>query len=94
MTKLNSNLRHHSARPPSAVKPNTLVNDKPNYIPPPETASLPTPNPSPSLAAVGLDAINSRVSNLDMVDDDCDPDDDPDCEDDDSDEDRSPKNLN
>jgi len=87
MTKLNSNLRHHSARPPSAVKPNTLQ--------PPETASLPTPNPNPSLLGpVGVDAANVRLNSLDMIDDDCDPDVDDDCEDDgDEDEDRSPKHL-
>ena len=89
MPKLNPNLRHHSARPLSAVKPNTLVNDKPNYTPP-ETASMPTPNPNPSLGPVGVDAANMRLNNFDL-DADCDPDVDDDCEDDsDEDEDRSP----
>lgn len=76
MTKLNPNLRHHSARPLSTVKPNTLVNDKPNQSP--EKASLPAPNPNPS-----LDAMNSRLNtiNLEEPDDACDPDD-PDCDED------------
>ena len=94
MPKLNPNLRHHSARPLSAVKPNTLVNDKPNYTPP-ETASMPTPNPNPSLGPVGVDAANMRLNAINMADDSDDEldDDGSDDSDDNGDEDRSPKHL-
>jgi len=89
MTKMN--VRHHSVHPPSMVKPNA-GNQKPNYVPPPETASMPTPNVNPSLGPVGVDAANVRLNNFDLIDDDCDPNNDPDCEDDsDEEEDRAPK---
>ena len=72
MTKMN--VRNHSARPLSAVKPNVLVNDNSNYRPP-ETASKPTPN----LNRPGLDVTNSRLNSINM-DGECDPDVDDDCE--------------
>lgn len=95
MPKLNPNLRHHSARPPSVVKPNLAVNQKPNYVPPPETASMPTPNPNPSSPGQsGVEPANARLGKLDLeepdddeIDDECD--DDPDC-----DEDRLAPKLN
>jgi hypothetical protein len=57
MSKIN--VRHHAVHPPSGIKPNLAVNQKPNYTPP-ETAST-SPNPNPSLGQVGVDAVNSRV---------------------------------
>jgi len=69
--------RHHASHPPSTVKPNLAVNQKPKYTPPLETASI---NTNPSLPGpVGVDAVNARVNNLDLGDD-CNPDKD-DCED-------------
>jgi hypothetical protein len=80
--------RHHSAHPPTAVKPNSAVNPKPEAYVPPERAALPPPNPNPSLGAIigpTLYTVNSRVTadDFDLPGDDCDDDpDDPDCEDD------------
>jgi hypothetical protein len=69
-TKLNTNrsLRHHSAHPPSTVRPNLDINNKPNGIPT-EQAAMPTPNPNPSLGPVGLDSVNSRKSTIDFGED-------------------------
>jgi hypothetical protein len=63
--KAKANVRHHSARPVSAVKPNSAVNDKPNYAPV-EKAAMPNVNPSLP-GPVGVDG--------------CDPDDPEDCDD-------------
>jgi hypothetical protein len=78
--KLNTQFRHHAAHPPSAVKANLAINQKPN--PAPEQASIPaTPNPNPSLGPVGLDAVNSRKDFVDDNEDDQDEDTDEDDED-------------
>jgi len=78
----NINLRHHSAHPQSSVRPNLDINQKPNYVPPEEQASI---NVNPSLPGpVGVDAVNSRKDTyMDILDDD-----DPDEDTDESDEDR------
>jgi hypothetical protein len=82
MTKLN--VRHHAAHPPSSVRPNLDINKTPN-VAPPEKAAM--PNVNPSLGQVGVDAVNSRLGNLNMedtddeMDDECDPDD-SDCDED------------
>jgi hypothetical protein len=83
MTK--ANLRHHAAHPPSAVKPNLSVNQKPNYVAR-EKAAM--PNVNPSLGQVGVDAVNSRLGNLNMEDTDDEPDDECDTDASDCDEDR------
>jgi len=89
MTKMN--VRHHAVHPPSTIKPNLAVNQKPNYTPP-ETASMPTPNVNPSLGPVGVDAANMRLNTINMADDSDDEldDDGSDDSDDDEEEDRSP----
>ena len=78
------NVRHHAVHPPSTVRPNLAVNQKPNYTPL-ETAS--TPNVSPSLPGpVGVDAANMRLNTINLADDsddDCDPADDSDCDEED-----------
>jgi hypothetical protein len=83
MTK--QNVRHHAVHPPSGVKPNLSVNQKPNYVAP-ERAALPTVNPSQG--QVGVDAVNSRLGKLNMEDTDDEPDDECDPDDGDCDEDR------
>jgi hypothetical protein len=75
MAKPNVLARHHAAHPPSAVKPNVAVNQKPNY------AAMPNVNPSLP-APVALDALNSRLGKLDAEDDDNELDDDDSDEDD------------
>jgi len=78
--RLNTQFRHHAAHPPSAVKANLAINQKPN--PAPEQASIPAAqNPNPSLVLVGLDAVNSRVK-FDADEDSDDQDEDVDDEDD------------
>jgi hypothetical protein len=82
---LKTNQRHHSAHPPTAVKPNSAVNPKPEAYAPVEQAARPNVNPSLP-GPVGVDPVNARAPRIKAPeaaepDDDCVDPGDPACDD-------------